>query len=234
MPEGGQTKSAWRIGWDSARANVVPMAVLWFLAGVTVFSYYSVSGVAAALEPLKRWQTESGWVAAFLNRTFFCGVLPGVFLMTVKAIRPRRPFATVAAQTLWCGAWGVVFDFFFRLLDIVFGSGCDLTTVIAKAAADEFGITLLVSAPADAVFFFWLGRDFSFRRARVDWPRTFYRDLVAPNLVSNWCVWIPVSLAVFAFPLPLQIQVSGFAAAFWTLMCLQIGVRTARKEVGVS
>jgi len=70
--------------------------------------------------------------------------------------------------------------------------------------------------------------------ARVEWPRLFYRDLVAPNLVSNGCVWIPVSMAVFAFPLPLQIQVSGFAAAFWTLMCLQIGVRTARKEERVS
>ncbi len=234
MRQSGAGKVCGRIGWESVKANVVPMVVLWILAVATAFAYYFVPGVAAGLEPLKTWQTESGWVAAFLNRTFFCGVLPGVFLVTVKSIRPRHPFATVAAQTLWCGVWGVVFDFYFRLLDSVFGSGCDFATLLAKAAADEFGITLLVSAPADAVFFFWLGRDFSFRRARAEWPRSFYRDLVAPNLVSNWCVWIPVSMAVFAFPLPLQIQVSGFAAAFWTLMCLQIGMRTARKEERVS
>lgn len=223
-----------KIGWAAAKANAVPMVVLWALAAATVLSYYFVSGVAAALEPLLRWQTESGWVAAFLNRVFFCGLLPGAFLLSIKSIRPKRPLATIAAQTLWCGLWGVAFDFYFRGLDVVFGPGHDAATLFAKMAADEFAITPLLAAPADAVFFFWLGRDFSFARARADWPCAFYRELVAPNLVSNWCVWVPVGLAVFAFPLPLQIQVSGFAAAFWTLACLQIGARTARREKGKS
>ena len=44
---------------------------------------------------------------------------------------------------------------------------------------------------------------------------------------------MPVSLAIFAFPLPLQVQLSGFAAAFWTLMCLQIGARTNAEKDAV-
>ena len=98
--------------------------------------------------------------------------------------------------------------------------------IVLWALADEFGLTLFLTAPADAAFFFWVGRDFSIARAWRERPQRFFFGLVLPNLISNWCVWIPVSLVIFAFPLPLQVQVSGFVAAFWTLMCLQIGLRT--------
>ena len=37
----------------------------------------------------------------------------------------------------------------------------------------------------------------------------------AAMLVSNWTVCLPVTMAVYAFPLPLQIQLAGFAGAFW-------------------
>ena len=64
----GGLMSVWRIGWAAAKANAVPMVVLWGLAAATVAAYYLVPGVAAAFEPLMRWQVDSGWVAAFLNR----------------------------------------------------------------------------------------------------------------------------------------------------------------------
>ena len=60
----------------------------------------------------------------------------------------------------------------------------------------------------------------------ADWPRLFFRRMVMPNLIPNWIVWIPVSLAVFSFPFPLQIHVNGIVCTFWTLMCLQIGRHT--------
>ena len=80
---------------------------------------------------------------------------------------------------------------------------------------------------ADAVVRFLLARTrFSFVRTKRDWPRPFFRRMVMPNLIPNWIVWIPVSLAVFSFPFPLQIHVNGIVCTFWTLMCLQIGRRT--------
>lgn len=218
--------AALRIGFRSARVNVVPMVVLWALAAGTVWAYYSVPAVAAAFEPLRKWQMESGWLAAFLNRVFFNGLLPGVFLLAIPSIRPKHVLLVIGAQALWGGCWGVVTDFFFRWLDVLFGPGRDMATLFSKMMADEFGLTLFLTAPADAAFFFWVGRDFSIARAWRERPRQFFFGLVLPNLISNWCVWVPVSLAIFAFPLPLQVQISGFAAAFWTLMCLQIGART--------
>jgi len=97
MTYAGAFAAAVRVGWTAVRANVWPMVILWLLAAVVVLSYYHVSGVAVFLEPLARWQTQCGWSAAFLNRFFFCGVVPGVFLVSMKALRPTFPFATAFA-----------------------------------------------------------------------------------------------------------------------------------------
>jgi len=220
-------KSPWRIGWESVKANAVPMVVLWIITAATLLAYYFVPGVAAAFEPLKRWQVESGWLAAFLNRVFFCGILPGVFLLTVKSIRPSHPFATVIALALWCGMWGVVCDWLYRMQCVWFGNGTGFLTLLLKAAVDQFVFTAFLNAPANAAFFFWLSRDFSFRRFASERPAGFVRRIVMPNLITNWCVGVPVIFAVYAFPQPLQVQVSGFTSAFWMLVCLQIGKRSA-------
>lgn len=220
------------IGWKSVRANAVPMIALWMIALIVVLSYYLVPGIRASLEPLAKWQTEGGWYAAFLNRVVFCGVIPGLFLLLIRALRPRRPFLTIALQSCWCGLWGIVVDWFFSLLDQYVGSGADWATLAVKTSLDEFLLTPLLVAPADAVFFFWLGRDMSMRRVIRDWPTRFVTGLLAPNLISNWCVWVPAGFAIFAFPLPLQVQISGFLSSMWALMCLQIGVRSAQKGGG--
>ena len=112
MTANGQV-SAWRIGWASAKANAVSMVVLWCLAAATVAAYYLVPGVAAAFEPLMRWQVESGWVAAFLNRFVFAGLLPGVFMLSLPHLRaPVRPVASIFVIGVWCGLWGIATDAF--------------------------------------------------------------------------------------------------------------------------
>ena len=44
-------------------------------------------------------------------------------------------------------------------------------------------------------------------------------------LVANWIVWMPVMVAVYAFPLPLQIQLVGLAGSFWMLVALRAADR---------
>ena len=210
----------------SLRATAVPMLVLWVVAAVLAVAYYTVPAFAAALEPVLRWQKESGWLAAAANRMFFYGILPGVFQVAIPSLRPRLLWATIAAQGLWSAFVGIGVDFFYRGLSFVFGDGRDFLTLAEKTFANQFVWTALLIAPANAVFFFWVSRDFSFRRSREDWPDDFAASAYLPNLLANWAVWIPVNFAVFAFPLPLQVQLSGAVGAFWTLMCLQIGRRT--------
>lgn len=213
----------WRVGYRAIKANALPMLVLWILAAATVVAYYASPAFAATLEPLRRFQVENGWLAAFANRMFFCGILPGVFLVAVRSIRPRRPCLTVAFQTLWCGVWGIACDFFYRFQCVLFGSGLDFQTLLLKTCVNQFVWTVFIIAPVNAAFFFWLGRDCSVKRMRKDWPPHFLRDVYAPNLLSNWCVWIPVFFAIYAFPLPLQVQLSGIVGCFWSLVCLRVG-----------
>ena len=222
-------REAIRIGLVSARANILPMVVLWAMAGSLVVAYYRVSSVSAALDVVARWQIGSGWIAAFLNRVFFLGILPGVFLLAQKSLRPRRVWLVIALQTLWCGTWGVVTDGWYRLLAFLLGEGRDVLTLTLKTLLDQFAFTALLNAPANALFFFWLSQDMSWANCRRHCPPDIVRGIILPNLVTNWCVAFPVVFLLYALPLPLQVQVSGLTSAFWVLVCLQIGAHSARK-----
>lgn len=216
-----------RIGYESAKVNLVPMVVLWLAAAATAVCYYVVPGFAALLEPLARWQRANGSIAAFASLAVFCGVVPGLFMCAIKPLRPRRPFATVVVLSMWAGLWGVVNNGMYTFLAWWVGSGKEFSTLLCKTAFDEFVWTVFVVSPCNSAFYFWVGRDFSFRRVLDEWPANYLHDVYLPYLVSNWAVWIPVLFAIYSFPLPLQIQIAGLASSFFALMCLQIGRRSA-------
>ena len=211
-----------RIGWESVKANAVPMVVLWLLAALTVLVYYRVPESDAVFSPLVKWQTESGWIAAFLNRVVFCGVIPGIFLLSVKSIRPSRPLLTVGVYSLWGGLWGVACDGFFTLQTAVFGAGTDLATLVKKTLVDQLAWNVFLCTPVNAVFFPWVAHDF--KRGPKRSCRDFVQDCLA-MLVANWIVWVPVTVVVYAFPLPLQIQLVGLACSFWMLVALRAAAR---------
>ncbi len=195
------------------------------MAAVMVFAYYFVPCAACAFEPVRRWQVEWGAFAAFATQAVFCGVIPAIFVITVRSIRPSRPLVKMFAQAVWCGAWGVVYLWFYSVQAKIFGEGADLHILCCKMLVDQFVWTPFVVMPLSSLFFLWLGCDFSFRKAGSRCREGFVGKVVLPNLVSNWCVWMPALIAVYAFPVALQVQVLGVVASFWALMCLQIGKR---------
>ena len=70
---------------------LLPMCVLWLMAMSLAVAYYFAPCVADALEPVRQWQEANGVAAAFATQFVFCGMLPAVFLLTVKGIRTDRP-----------------------------------------------------------------------------------------------------------------------------------------------
>ena len=212
-----------RIGWESVRANAVPMVVLWMMAAVLVVGYYFVPEVERGLEPVCRWQSDYGWVSAFLNRFVFCGILPGAFMLAMKTLSVPRPGLVVAAQTLWSGVCGVVSGWMFELHALWFGTGTDFGTLCVKTAMQQIVWTPFFFAPVGALVYFWIGRDFSWSRCKADYSRDFWWKTVLPNLFANWVVWFPCSMLVHMFPTPLQIQLTGFVNAYFCLVLLWIG-----------
>ena len=216
-----------RIGWESAKKNRLPMVVLWTLAAILAVSCYLAPPVAEVLRPLAELQTKWGPLAGAANQMFFCGVVPGLFMLVAKSIRPDRALPKIALQTLWSGMWGAVYFWFYALQARMFGAGHEWQTLVAKTAFDQFVWTPLVAVPLNGAFYLWMGSGFSFAALAARLRSGFVRTVVMPNLVSSWCVWIPTVAAVYAFPGELQVQVLGLVCSFWSLMCLEIGRRCA-------
>lgn len=213
-----------RLGFESARANLVPMVVLWSLAAATVLSYYSIPYVAEALELVRVWQKRSGKFAAFANCAFFCGALPYIAYLCKGRSGPMRPFLTAALQSLFAGVCGVACNSFFHLQSSWFGCGHDVQTLIIKTVVDQFVWTVLVMVPATSFFYVLVGIWVEGSRTTTSF-REYLQSDYFPNLIMGWCIWIPVIFIVYVFPQALQIQVLGFISAAWAIVCREIGAR---------
>lgn len=203
------------------------MIVLTLFAIFIAIVYFAVPGVRTAVEPLHRFMTEYGLVAAFMSMVVFIGIVPWLFFLVDRSIRPEYPGWTGVVQVLWRAGLGVLCTVWFRVQDTVFGTGTEWLTLALKTAADQFLWTPVVLAPLDATFYFWIGRDFSFARVRAEWPASFVRGVLLPNLIMGWCIGIPTNMVVYAFPVSLRIVVSGLLGSFWSLVCIQIGKRSS-------
>ena len=228
MKFAGGVRGAMGIGLASAQANVVPMAVLWGFAAALVVGYYRIPAVSSVLSVVAEWQVRGGHFAAFLNRVVFSGVIPWLFMLSFRSLRPRRPVAVMIAVSVFCGTFGIVCEWMYLAHAAIFGTGIDAATLLKKTLSAQFIWTPLVFCPASTVFFFWVGCDFSFGRFSQEWPKDFLKRAMLPNLITNWMVWIPAIFVIHAFPTPLQIQLSGLVGSLWALMLLALGRSVSR------
>lgn len=216
------------VGVRSAWANRLPMIVLWVCAIALSTLYLYVPDIATCLDPIRRWQVSCGWSAAALSAAFFCGIVPGIFQLAVLSLRPPRPLYVIAAQVAVSAVNGILCWNFYKLQALWFGTDASLGTLAVKTAVDQFVWTPMVIAPLNAVCYFVIARDFSLACIRREWPSSFFKDVLMPNLLSMWCVNIVPSFALYAFPPGLQIVLVGLFCAFWTLMCFQIALCSGR------
>ena len=210
----------------------MPMIVLCLMGCVVVFGYYHIPWFSRILDPVKDWQERFGWIAAFANRVVLCGFLPGIFILTMREQHAPRPLLVILAQTLLSGFCGIVSGWMFELHAVWFGTGTGCLTVLIKTFMCQFVWTVAFFVPFGAAVYFWIVRDFSLTRVRRDWPRHPISELLVPNLIANWVVWIPLSLVVHLFPTALQTQLTGLANALLSLLLLSIGRRAGRSCSG--
>ena len=206
----------------------MPMVALWMMAAAVTFGYFHVPFLRSALDVLGRFQRNGGVWAGFASQFVFCGVIPCVFRLLVADVRTERPVLKSLLQSLWCGCWGIVYVGFYAFQARLFGTGSDFTTLAAKAAFDQFVWSPLVSVPCTAFFCLWMESGFSVRRAVGQFRRDFIRRVWLPNLLPNWCIWIPAVLAIYAFPTVLQVQILGLVGSFWALVSLRLAKEVSR------
>ena len=226
-------ESALRIGLRSARALAVPAAILIAGGVALVVAYHRVAAVSDAFAHVAALKAEYGYAFSFALNFLLAGVLPWLFRMTLKPLRPARPLSELLFGTLWWGGFAIVVDALYRLLGHLFdGRGWPVAgSIAAKLAVDLCLFMPLFAAPVIALVHLWKDADYDFATLRAGMTPGWYRRLVLPNLIPNHMVWIPGATLVFCMPPHLQLPLSSLIACFWALMCLQIAARTKGRIV---
>lgn len=221
----GDGKNPLAVGWAAVKANAVPMVVLFCAAVALSIGYFTSPVVLDVLAPVAEWQRENGWIAAFVTCSVFCGLLPGAFILFVRRLEVACPWRTIAVQVLWSGICGVVSQIVFSLNARLFGMGTSFVTLILKTLVFQFVWVPLFYGPVGALVYLWMGSDFSSARFRRECTWRNWLSVLLPNLITNWALWIPCSFIVHLFPVELQVQLTGFANAFYSLLLIWIGRR---------
>ncbi len=222
----GTLVSPWVVGARAARENLVPGLILQLAALILLLSYYFLPGVAEFVEPVADLQRHYGPLASFVNRAFFAGILPGLFLLALPSLRTQTPWRSFFFGIVWWGMMGVYSGYFYHLQAVIYGNDHRLPTLLLKMLTDQLVYTPFFACPLNAVVHFWEAHGFSWKATVKAWPRRWVQHLLLPNLIPCWVLWVPGTMIVYSLPQPLQIQFSGLIGCFWALLCLRVGVHS--------
>ncbi len=218
--------SPWRIGWQAARANLVPGLVLQALAVALVAGYYVSPRFHDWVQHVADWQQRYGITFSILTRAVFNGVIPALFCALVPGLRVRRPWAALLFGVVWWGFMGANTHIFYTWQARLWGHGASFRVVLLKTATDMLVYSPFYASPLVAVSHLWQDLNYSFSATRRQLGAGWYRRIVLPNQVPGWTFWAPCLLVLYALPTVLQMPLAALLGCFWALMCLQIARRT--------
>jgi hypothetical protein len=217
-------------GLAGAKSNALPGFVLQVFALALVGTYYFVPGVRPAYETVASWKTHYGFAYSAAATALFGGLIPFLYLLLSGRIPAGQRRAEFAFYLLFWAYRGMEVDLFYRLQALMFGDGATLGVVLPKVLVDQFGYSVLVAAPGQAVFFLWKDRGFSFRATRRDLSLARLITAVATVSFSSWMVWIPAVSIIYCLPAALQIPLFSLVVCFWVLLLTFVTRRSAASE----
>lgn len=208
------------IGWEAARANLVPGVILQAMMLATVLAYYLSPRAAAGLEHLADLKRAYGFGFTIVASICAGSLLPELFI--VGCFQRGRPHAKNFLNLLFTAPFwavdGVAVDLLYRGQAIWFGTAVTVPVVLTKIAVDQFGYNPLFAAPYGIWGYEWKNRGFTSAALRRLLTWASYRDKVFPALLATWVVWIPLTGMIYSLPLPLQFPLFTLALTFWVLM----------------
>ncbi len=208
------------IGWEAARANLVPALFIQAAMLALLLAYYFSPAVAVALTNLAEYKAKHGLTFVVLAAVTAGALLPELFLIVFfQRGRPNRQNLRNLLFTVPIWAIdGSLVDWLYRSEAAWFGDVATFPVVLAKICVDQFGYNPLFAAPFGVLTYEWkncgitadsLGRALSWQH---------YRDKIVPTLLATWVVWIPLMAIIYSLPLGLQFPLFGLALTFWVLL----------------
>jgi hypothetical protein len=222
-------------GFRAARANLLPGLFIQALMVTMVVAYYAWLPARGWFQALAAAKAIGGFAFSFVSAVIAGAILPSVlkWLTLNRGKFSREDWAEFAFLCIFWGIDGTIIDVFYRFQGVIFGVRPDFPVVLKKVLVDQFIYNPLFAAPYTIACFEFKNQRYQVSRTTHVFTVKFYQEQVIPALCATWAVWIPVTSAIYALPLLLQIPLFALALTFWSLLITYLTSRPA-KSVEVS
>jgi hypothetical protein len=208
------------IGWQAARANLVPALLIQAAMLALLVGYYFSPAVASALQEFADYKLRQGLVFVVLASVAAGALVPEIFLVLffqrgrVNRHNLRNLLFTVPVWAID----GSLVDLLYRSEAAWFGNVVTVPVVLAKICVDQFGYNPFFAAPFGVLTYEWKNTGFSRQSLVRGFTWDHYQDKIVPTLLATWAVWIPLMAIIYSLPLTLQFPLFSLALTFWVLL----------------
>lgn len=207
-----------RTALTAAKRNLGPGILLQSFALTLVLMYYFHAPTHALLLKIPHIQQQLRLIFPILATAFFGGFIPFLFQVARKKIPAGRYLAHLLFMLGFWAINGVLIHILYQVQSQLFGDQTSVLTIIKKVMVDQFGYSVLISAPFAALAMHWKCADFSFKKAKETFSRKQFLTELPSILLALWAVWIPTVSIVYCLPLALQFPLVNIVLCFWSLL----------------
>ena len=219
-PLGTALGEAFAKGIKSAAQNGTAMVALLAAMGAVVIIYYTWPTGATVLTRYATWQHAGGLLRTGLAAGFAGGILSELSLVV---LRDRGRFSLTHLENMvfrftvfFFG--GMLVSVFYVYQAYWFGDGTSWRILLPKVLVDQFVFSVFWSTTYQTLTFRWQVLRYSVPRLWSELNGKFVIERMLPVLVTNWMFWIPGVVLVYSMPLSLQMPLSIFATAMWSIL----------------
>ncbi|MBA3608146.1 MAG: hypothetical protein H0W43_06500 [Chthoniobacterales bacterium] len=213
-------RTPWALGWEAARANLVPALVIQALMLALLAGYYWSPAVAGMLNEMAAYKLRHGFIFVILAAIAAGAIVPELFLILFfqRGRATRRNLRNLRFTVPIWAFDGWLVDLLYRSEAAWLGNVVTVPVVLGKICIDQFGYNPLFAAPFGVLTYEWKNTGFSLESLGRGFTWGHYRDKVVPTLLATWAVWIPLMAIIYSLPLALQFPLFSLALTFWVLL----------------
>lgn len=205
-------------GKQAAWQNRWPGAALWLFGVVIVAGYFSLEPIRGGLEKVGEFKTRFGLSFSIVSTAIFGGLLPSALRLLTDR-KASKGFASILiGNVIFWALKGAEIDLFYRCQAWMFGDDNGVATIAPKVLVDMLLYAPLIGLLNCVLFYIWQDNGYSFAKTKNALGPGWYLRRVLPALISNWAVWLPAAIIIYALPLALQLPVQNLILCFWVLV----------------
>ena len=217
-----------RRGWDAARTNALPGAIIVLVALGVLLGYHHWTAFRDGLEVISAWKLRFGYLFSAVSTAVFGGLLPLLFRLIPPETRKDPQWRHLP---FFLGFWafkGIEVDALYRLQAWMFGDTSSPWVVVVKVIVDQFVYCPLWAVPTMVLAYLWKDSGFRVGTTGRKLGSRWYSRRCLPLLVANWGVWVPAVAVIYNLPLALQLPLQNLVLCLFVLLVMIL----TREEAG--